>query len=189
MLANIVLLILSALSSFLTILLLARFFMQWKRVSFRNQIGQFIAVSTNWLVLPLRKVVPGLMGLDLASLVGAWLVQALMVGVEFGLRGAGLGAELLIAMFAVGFFELLRMMVFLLIGIVIVSAVISWISPHAPIAPIVFSLADPFLRPIRRFVPLIAGIDLSPLVLLLLLQVVLMMLASVQGGVLPVLLR
>ena len=169
MLANILLLLLTALTSFLTILLLARFFMQWQRISPRNQLGQFIATTTNWLVMPLRKVVPGLMGLDLASLVGAWLVQTLAVGLELSLRGASLGLSLLPLMFGVGFIELLRMMVFLLIGVVIFSALLSWVNPHAPIAPIVHGLADPLLRPIRRFVPLVANVDLSPLVLLLLL--------------------
>ena len=81
------------------------------------------------------------------------------------------------------------MMVYLLIGVVIVSAVLSWINPHAPIAPLIHGLADPFLRPFRRIVPPIAGVDLSPLVLLLVLQVVLMVITSVQAGVLPALLR
>ncbi len=188
MLTNILMLLVSAAASFLTILLLARFVMQWQRLPFRNQVGQFIAVTTNWIVLPLRKLVPGLGGLDLASLVGAWLVQALAIGVEYALRGAGLGGGLLAVMFAVGFFEVLRMMVYLLIGVVLVSAVLSWVNPHAPIAPMIFGLADPFLRPFRRFVPPIAGVDLSPLVLLLALQVVLMVIGSLQASILPALL-
>lgn len=188
MLINIVLLVLSAVSSFLTILLLARFFMQWQRVSFRNQIGHFIATTTNWLVLPLRRIVPGLMGLDLASLLGAWLVQAAALGIEYLLRGASPGVGLLLAMFGLGIFELLRMAIYLLIGLVIVSAVLSWVNPHAPIAPVVYGLSDPFLRPIRRFVPPIANVDLSPLVLLLVLQVLLMLLASVQGDALAMIL-
>ena len=189
MLGNILLLILSAISSFFTILLLARVFMQWQRISFHNQIGQFVTATTNWLVMPLRRVIPGLMGVDLASVVAAWMVQALMVGVEFSVRGAGLGAELLIAMLGVGFFEMLKMVVYLLIAIVLFSVILSWVNPHAPIAPTVHSLSDPFLRPIRRVVPPIANIDLSPLVFLLLLQVVLMLLGSVQASTLPLLLR
>ncbi|MCB1929013.1 MAG: YggT family protein [Rhodocyclaceae bacterium] len=189
MLANIFALILSAVSGLLTIVLLVRFFMQWQRLPFRNQLGQFIAATTNWIVLPLRRVIPGFGGLDLASLVAAWLVQALTIGIEYSLRGAGVSAGLLIAMFGVGFFEVLRMMVYLLIGVVIVSAVLSWINPHAPIAPLIHGLADPFLRPFRRVIPPIAGVDLSPLVLLLVLQVVLMVIGSVQAGVLPALLR
>ena len=189
MLANILLLVIDVAASFLTLMLLARFFMQWQRLPFRNQLGQFIAATTNWIVLPLRRVIPGFGGLDLASLAAAWLVQALTIGIEYSLRGAGVSAGLLIAMFGVGFFEVLRMMVYLLIGVVIVSAVLSWINPHAPIAPLIHGLADPFLRPFRRVIPPIAGVDLSPLVLLLVLQVVLMVIGSVQAGVLPALLR
>jgi len=189
MLTNILLLILSAVSGLLTIVLLVRFFMQWQRLPFRNQVGHFVAATTNWIVLPLRKLIPGLGGLDLASLVAAWLVQALALGIEYALHGATLGGGLLIAMFGIGFFEVLRMMVYLLIGVVIVAAVLSWVNPHAPIAPLIYGLADPFLRPFRRFVPPIAGVDLSPLVLLLVLQVVLMLIGSVQSSVLTALLR
>ncbi|MCB1956755.1 MAG: YggT family protein [Rhodocyclaceae bacterium] len=188
MLTNILMLLVSAAASFLTVLLLARFFMQWQRLPFRNQMGQFIAVTTNWIVLPLRKLIPGLGGLDLASLVAAWLVQALAVGIEYALRGAGLGGGLLALMFGLGLFEVLRMMVYLLIGVVLISAVLSWVNPHAPIAPTIFGLADPFLRPFRRIVPPIAGIDLSPLVLLLVLQVVLMVIGSLQAAILPLVL-
>lgn len=189
MLANILLLILSTVGDVLTLLLLARFFMQWQRISFRNQFGSFIAATTNWIVLPLRRVVPGLQGLDLASLVAAWLVQALLVGFQLSLRGVDVGAELLVAMLATAFFEVLRMTVYLLIGVVIVSAVLSWVNPHAPIAPLVNGLADPFLRPIRRFVPPIANVDLSPVVLLLLLQVMLMVIGNFQGSLLTLLLH
>ena len=94
MLTNILMLLVSAAASFLTILLLARFVMQWQRLPFRNQVGQFIAVTTNWLVLPLRKIIPGLGGLDMASLVAAWLVQALAVGIGQVTVGAELHLDL-----------------------------------------------------------------------------------------------
>ncbi|MBS0554023.1 MAG: YggT family protein, partial [Proteobacteria bacterium] len=68
MLSNILLLVLDTAGGFLTLMLLARFFMQWQRVSFRNQIGQFVVSATDWVVRPLRRFVPGLFGLDLASL-------------------------------------------------------------------------------------------------------------------------
>ena len=67
--------------------------MQWQRISFRNQLGQFITTTTDWLVLPLRRVIPGLFGLDIASLLPAWALQALMVFVEFALRGLEFGGN------------------------------------------------------------------------------------------------
>lgn len=192
MLTSLLLLILNAAASFLTLMLLARFFMQWQRVSFRNQLGQFILATTDWLVLPLRRVVPGLFGLDIASLLPAWAVQTLMVFIEFALRGIDLGGNplgALLGVWGIGLVELMRMMVYLLMGVVLASAILSWVNPYAPMAPIINALAEPFLRPIRQVVPMIANVDLSPLVLLLLLQVVLVLLGSLQGAFLPLLVR
>lgn len=192
MLTSLLLLILNAAASFLTLMLLARFFMQWQRVSFRNQLGQFILATTDWLVLPLRRVVPGLFGLDIASLLPAWAVQTLMVFIEFALRGIDLGGNplgALLGVWGIGLVELMRMMVYLLMGVVLASAILSWVNPYAPMAPIINALAEPFLRPIRQVVPMIANVDLSPLVLLLMLQVVLVLLGSLQGAFLPLLVR
>ncbi|HMV53396.1 MAG TPA: YggT family protein, partial [Rhodocyclaceae bacterium] len=80
-----------------------------------------------------------------------------------------------------------RLSVWLLIIIVIMSAVLSWISPYSPISPILNNLARPFLRPFQKIIPPIANIDLSPLVLLLILQIVLMVIGQVRLSLLPVL--
>lgn len=190
MLANILLLILNVAASFITLMLLARFYMQWQRISFRNQLGQFVVTTTDWAVRPLRRVIPGVFGLDLASLLPAWLVQVLLVAFELSLRGAafsGNAAAVAAGLAGVGLIELLRMMVYLLIAVVLGSAVLSWVSPHAPLAPVLHGLAAPFLRPFRRVIPSIANVDLSPLVLLLVLQIVLMLLAGVRGSFAPLL--
>ena len=190
MLANILLLILDVVGGFLTLMLLARFYMQWQRISFRNQIGQFVVSTTDWLVRPLRRFVPGLFGLDMASLLPAWLVQVLLVAFELSLRGAvfsGNAAAVVTGLFGVGLIELLRMMVYLVIAVVLGSAVLSWVSPHAPLAPLLHSLAAPFLRPFRRIGPPIANVDVTPLVLLLVLQIVLMVLAGVRNSFAPLL--
>ena len=60
MLANILLLVVNAAAGFITLMLLARFYMQWQRISFRNQIGQFVVTTTDWIVRPLRRFIPGL---------------------------------------------------------------------------------------------------------------------------------
>lgn len=190
MLANILLLILDVAASFLTLMLLARFYMQWQRISFRNQLGQFVVTTTDWVVRPLRRFVPGVFGLDLASLLPAWLMQVLLVAFELSLRGAafsGNAAAVAAGLAGVGLIELLRMMVYLLIAVVLGSAVLSWVSPHAPLAPVLHGLAEPFLRPFRRVIPSIANVDLSPLLLLLVLQIVLMVLAGVRGSFAPLL--
>lgn len=190
MLANILLLVINAAGGFLTLMLLARFAMQWQRVSFRNQIGQFVVSTTDWLVRPLRRFVPGLFGLDMASLLPAWALQVLLVLFELSLRGAafsGNAGAVLLGLLGVGLLELMQMMIYLVFAVVLVSAVLSWVSPHAPAAPLLHALADPFLRPFRRVLPTIANIDLSPLVLLLVLQIVLMVLGGLRGNFAPLL--
>jgi YggT family protein len=185
MLGNVLLLVLNTAFGFLTLMLLARFFMQWQRVSFRNQIGQFVVATTDWLVRPMRRVIPGLMGLDIASLLPAWVLQTLLVFIELSLRHAPLGGgagALLLAVWGLGLIELLRMSIYLIFGVVLMSAVLSWVSPHAPAASVFDNLSAPFLRPFRRIVPPIANVDLSPLVLLLVLQIMLMVIAGVRGN-------
>jgi len=190
MMANILLLVFDTAGGFLTLMLLARFYMQWQRVSFRNQIGQFVVTTTDWAVRPLRRFVPGLFGLDMASLLPAWVVQVMLVAIELSLRGAvfsGNVGAVLLGLWGVGLIELIRMMVYLVIAVVLGSAVLSWVSPHAPMAPVLHSLAAPFLRPFRRVVPSIANVDLSPLVLLLVLQIVLMVLGGLRNNFAPLL--
>ncbi|MCK0509450.1 YggT family protein [Aromatoleum anaerobium] len=185
MLGNVLLLILNTAAGFLTLMLLARFFMQWQRVSFRNQIGQFVVATTDWIVRPLRRVIPGLMGIDLASLVPAWVLQTLMVFIELWVRGVPLDgsvAGLLLGVWGLGLLELLRMAIYLVFAVVLMSAVLSWVSPHAPAASVFQNLSAPFLRPFRRVIPPIANVDLSPLVLLLVLQIVLMVVSGLRGN-------
>ena len=183
MLASLLLTVIETLGSLLTGVLLARFIMQWQRVSFRNPIGQFVVATTDWLVLPLRRFIPGLGGLDLASLLPAWVVQVLVMFVVLGLMGR-IGAAnpfgLLAVMWGVGLLETLRVALYLLMGVVLMSAILSWVNPYAPMAGVINALAEPFLRPFRRIIPLIGGVDLSPIALFLLLQVALSALAMVK---------
>lgn len=190
MFSGILLLIVNFAFSFITMLLLARFFMQWQRVSFRNQLGQFVLTTTDWAVKPLRRVIPGLFGLDLASLVPAWAFQTVLAFIELSLRGAALDGGVfgvLLGLSGLGLIELLRMALYLVMAVVLISAVLSWVSPHAPAAPVFHGLAAPFLRPFRRLLPTIANVDLSPLLLLLLLQVLLMVLGETRGAFAPLL--
>ena len=161
-----VIFLLDNLVAFFVILLLARFHFQWLRVPFRNPVGEFLVATTNWLVLPARRVVPGLAGLDLATLLLAWLLQALGTLAILVIVGAERGAAALAAVAAV---ELLRLSIYILVFALVVQAVLSWVNPTAPMAWIFNAVTLPFLRPLRRFLPPIGGIDLTPLVLIVLL--------------------
>ena len=169
----------NAVVRFFTTMFMLRFLMQMTRVSFAGQIGDFVVKLTNWAVKPLRRIVPGVGGVDWASLLAALWLQLLMAGIIIAASSAtlsadGVGMALMILMFAVR--GLLRLTVYIMIGAIILQAVLSWINPYSPVAPLVNQLVRPLLDPIRRFVPTISGIDLSPLVAILLLQVVLMFL-------------
>ena len=154
--------------SFLVLLLLARFHFQWLRVPFRNPVGEFLVATTNWIVLPARRLIPGLAGLDLATLLTAWIVQALGLWAKLAIAGSEPGA---VALLAVAALELIRFSLYILVFALIVQAVFSWVNPGAPLAWIFNAITQPFLRPLRRFIPPVGGIDLTPLVLIVLLQV------------------
>ncbi len=187
MFGNILLLIVNTAVGFVTLMLLARFFMQWQRVSFRNQIGQFVVATTDWLVRPMRRFIPGLFGLDMASLVPAWALQTLLVYLELALRGVPMGGVLgvILGLLGLGLLEVIRLAIYLVFAVVLISAVLSWVSPHAPAASLFHGLAAPFLRPFRRMIPLVANVDLSPLVLLLVLQIMLIVLAGLRDNFVP----
>jgi YggT family protein len=153
--------------SFIVLLLLARFHFQWLRVPFRNPVGEFLVATTSWLVNPARRVVPGLAGLDLATLLLAWLVGALGLWAKLAIAGAEPGAAAIAAVAAV---ELVRLSAYIQVFSLVVQAVFSWVNPQAPLAWIFNAVTQPFLRPLRRFIPPIGGIDLTPLVLIVLLQ-------------------
>jgi YggT family protein len=173
------LLLFKSLAEFLSILLLLRFHMQAFRVPFNNQIGAFVLQLTNWLVMPLRRFVPSAFGLDLASLLAAYLVQVLVMVAVLSLRPGvdGLSAEgITLLILARSVLALLRMAVYLLIGLLIVQTILSWVNPYSPLSRPVGRLTRPFLRPIQRLVPPIANIDLSPLIVILLAQIVLIFL-------------
>jgi YggT family protein len=179
MIAQAGLFLLDALIGFFTVALLLRFYMQAFRVSFANQLGNFIVQLTNWLVKPLRKIFPGLFGLDLASLVPAYLLQVLLLLAVFSLRGAlevMATEKILVLIFWQGALATLRLSIYLLIGALFLQAVLSWVSPYSPLGQPVAQLTRPFLRPIQRVVPPIAAIDLSPLIAILLAQLVLIFL-------------
>lgn len=169
--------LINAVVSFFCTLLLLRFMMQMARVSFAGQLGDFVVKTTNWAVKPLRRIVPGTGGVDWASLIAALWLQLMLAALVISLSSADLAADsvgmlLMILMLAVR--GLIRLAIYIVIGALILQAVLSWVNPYSPVAPLVNQLARPILDPIRRFVPTISGIDLSPLVAILLLQVVLM---------------
>lgn len=139
----------------------------------RNPLGLFVHALTDWLVRPLQRGLRATRTTDWASLVGA-LLFALLLAVLQPLLWAGrfpdLGETLLRAAF-----WLARSGVYLAMGLVVVQAILSWVNPQAPMAPAIRQLSEPLLAPFRRFIPTVGGVDLSPLALFVLLQILLIL--------------
>ncbi|GGC08205.1 YggT family protein [Oxalicibacterium flavum] len=173
MLDSIFMLIVDTVAIILAGALLLRFWMQAVRVRPPIQIAQFVYQLTDWLVRPLRRVLPGAGGYDWASLLGAFVVALIATAIEIWLRGV----------FAVPFLFLLALMnvihwaLYGLIGLILIEVIFSWVNPQAPLAPFVRALNEPVMRPLRRVVPLIGSIDLSPLVALILLRIAIQLVA------------
>jgi YggT family protein len=171
----------------LTYAFLLRFMMQWLRAPFRNPAGQAITAFTDWAVKPVRRVLPGIKGQDTSTLVLAWVTQFVwLVATSLVVRRVVPDGTvvLVLALFAV--VELFKAAIWVVIVTVIVQAVLSWFAPDGPLAGFLNAMTFRFLAPIRRLLPPLGGtLDLSPLILIVLLQLVLMLLVPwVEGSVL-----
>ena len=129
--------------------LLLRFWTNAIRVRLPDQIRQFVHTITDWLVMPLRRIVPGTRGYDWASLIGAFLI-VLVASLVLLLLPQGASGEMVLL------YALHRFLNWILYGfmaLLIIEAIFSWVNPHAPLAPFVRALNQPLLRPIQRVVP------------------------------------
>jgi len=159
--------------------LLLRFYVQWSRIPYYHPVARFLVTVTDFIVRPTRRMIPSWRGLDLSTLVLAWLVQFIMlVGINL-LAGSGTS----VSMFAFSLLALVKlgsMTLNILFIMIIVQAIMSWINPYSPLAPVLESFTGPVLEPLRRFIPPIANFDLSPLFALILLQVLMMVVENLQ---------
>lgn len=157
---------------------LIRFLLALARANFYNPLSQFLVKITNPVLAPLRRLIPPLGKLDTAAVVLALGLMILKVFLLVGIQGDSVNFVTVIVFSVV---ELLRMVINIYIFALIIQAVLSWVgnSYGNPLADLLNSMTDPILRPIRRVVPTIGMVDLSPMVAILLLYVVLIVLRSI----------
>jgi len=160
---------------------LLRLYMQYQRISFRNPVGRFVFAITDWLVLPLRKVLPAMGRIDTASLVGAYLVE-LVQFLLLWLAAGMLGSVVWLPLLAV--FGLLRLTLWLMIALVLVYTVLSWVQSESPATDVIDRMVAPLLRPFRKMIPLVGGVDLSPMAFLVVLYVLGIVLAYAEPALL-----
>lgn len=160
---------------------LARLWLHAVRFHPYNPFAQLIFRTTEWLCKPLRAVLPTSRSIDYASLLGAYLVSLFFLFFMWLIATRTLppiqiiGPGLIAALITMG-----RWMLNLIIWLTLIQAILSWVNPMAPIMPVLRTLTDPLLEPIRRIMPNLGGIDLSPLALLILAQVALMVLNRIS---------
>ncbi len=167
--------ILQNVTNLLLIALLLRVYMQLVRVPFQNPFAQFVVKVTDFAVRPMRKVVPGLLGIDMATLLLAIILQFMLTLALYALQGfpfAVAGMSVLTGFLLLSLVSLLTLACYVLMGLVLVTAVLSLVNPFSPFMVVFDSLTAPLLRPFRSVVPLIGNVDLSPMIFLLLCQFV-----------------
>jgi YggT family protein len=162
--------------------LILRAWMQAVRLPPRNPFSQGIFQLTDWLVVPLRKILPGTGGIDWSSLVGAWLTAVVYLLLVVAVSG-GDPLSLFPLVFVIALLTALKWAVNLLMWSTLLMALMSWINPKAPSMALLDILTAPFLNPIRRRMPMIGGMDLSPLLLFVLTQIALMVIARLTFSV------
>lgn len=170
---------------FLASACLLRLYMQYQRVPFQNSLGKFVFAVTDWLVLPLRRIIPAFGRWDMASLWAAGLLQLIQYFVLWLLAD---GWNQLATLPILALHGVMRMVLIGLIFLLIFYALLSWFQSNPGLHQLMRSLCDPLLRPVQRVVPLVGGIDLSPVILIVALQMVLMVITEVRDQLLGLLL-
>ena len=166
--ASAVLFLVNTLLSLYGMVVLLRFLLQMVRADFYNPLSQFVVKATNPLLRPLRRVIPGAFGIDFAALVLFYLVALVTVALLAAIAGASLPPLLLLWYAVLKCIVLLFRLYFFTI---LVQAIMSWVSPGwSPVSALLHALNDPLLRPFRKIIPPLGGIDLSPLFAIILLQ-------------------
>jgi YggT family protein len=167
--------VIDALGSLFVLAALVRFWMQAFRAPARNPLAQFTMALTDFAVRPLRRIIPGAFNLDWASLVVALVCEFLLQVVLLLVIGGSPSADVLPVLLFLALVKLLRLSIYVFMGAIILQAVLSWVNPHHPVAPFFLALTRPFLRPFQRAIPPVGGVDITPVLVLIAFQLVLML--------------
>ena len=156
--------------------LLLRFVLQTVRAPARNPLSQFLAALTDFIVRPVRRVIPGWLGLDVATLLLAWLAAMVELCIVLMIKGydlssvSGLAVAALASLAAL---TLVRLAIYIVMVAVIAQAVLSWVQPYNALSPMLGSVTRPFLRPFQKRIPPLANFDLSPFFVVIICQLLL----------------
>ena len=163
---------------FLLLAVALRFLLAWVRADFYNPVSQFVVTITNPMLKPLRRVIPGWAGIDWPALVlmlALKMVELAVLGMVLAGRVYGFPGLLVIALA-----EILQLVIYIFMFATIIQVLLSWVNPGAynPVTVILYRLTEPLMRPARRLLPPVAGLDFSPIVVIVLLQLSLILLVK-----------
>lgn len=181
MFTEIILFLLDTVFTLFGMALLLRLWMQLTRLPSRNPVSQGVFQVTDWIIRPLRRIIPGLGGIDWATVIAAYLTAVVFLLC----RSLVLGADpigFLPLILALSLLNLLKWGISMVMWVTLLMAVLSWVNPQSPMAGPIWHLTAPLLRPIQRVLPRLGGFDISPLILFVIAQILLMVIASISRG-------
>ena len=173
MLNEALLFLLDALLQPFAAVLLLRFHLQWLRAPMRNPLGEFIMALTDFLVLRARRFIPAARRFDTASLLLAFVVEAIYLVAVLWAQGFPFVVFPLSGLLAWTVVKLLKLSLYLLMAALFAQALLSWVNPYTPAAGLLNAITRPFLITLQRRIPPLGNIDLSLLVLLIVCQLIL----------------
>ncbi|MBS0286570.1 MAG: YggT family protein [Proteobacteria bacterium] len=159
-------------------ILLLRFVLQYLRVDYYNPFTQFIVKATSPVIVPLRRMIPGFWGIDIATLVVIIALTSLKVSLVMFISLHKFPSPFGMALWSLG--EIFNLTINLFFYSILLSVILSWVAPltQSPIAPIVYKLTEPLMRPVRRIIPSIGGFDITPIPVMIGLQLLKILIAD-----------
>ncbi len=172
--------LISTLFGLYIIIVLLRFLLQVVRADFYNPLSQFIVKATSPALNPMRRIIPGMFGLDVSSLILAYILQVIENTLLFAIRGISVNPVLLL-WHSIG--SLFTLVLYIYFFAIIVQIIISWVNPgtYNPATALIHQITEPVMRPARRILPPFSGLDLSPILVFIVLNLLLMLVPVIFG--------
>jgi YggT family protein len=174
------------LQTFLSLYLVAmllRFLLQLVRADFYNPISQFLVKITNPLVLPMRRLIPGFAGMDIASLVLAVALQ--LAGIVILLMMHGLGLPGIVQLLLWSVLGVISLLVNIYFFALLAMIILSWVAPGSrhPAIYLLHQITEPVMAPVRKLLPPMGGLDFSPILVFILINVIQIVLRNLASGI------
>lgn len=172
---NAILFLISSLFDFYIVVLFMRLVLAWVGADYYHPMTQFVVKLTSFLVKPLKKVLPDIRGLETSTLVLIILVEIIKYFL-ITLFSFGMPNLLGLVILAIG--DALRLMIETLSLALVLQVILSWVQPGSPLYLVLAKFTSPLMRPIQKVIPPVAGIDISPVPAIIILQLLIIILVD-----------